>query len=204
VLEQPAERGDERVLVHRVDLVERQQTGHGGARHRHAPAGLPNLSPNIIGGRGRAADEVAPTRVRPEMLSVDEVNALPDDEFVARFGPLFQGPPWIAAHVAGTGPFDSLYAMRHAFHSVLFDAPPERQPELIGTYPDIAANVALRHGSRRDQASAGLDRLRPQEYERFGALNEAYRETLGFPFVICVGENTKETMPQVNRSAEIR
>ena len=48
--------------------------------------------------------------------------------------------------------------------------------------------------SRRDQASAGLNRLTPQEYERFDALNEAYREKFGFPFVICVRENTKETI----------
>jgi OHCU decarboxylase len=77
---------------------------------------------------------------------------------------------------------------------VLFDAPPERRTELIGTYPDIAAKVALGQGSRRDQASAGLDRLTPQEYERFDALNDAYREKFGFPFVICVRENTKETI----------
>jgi OHCU decarboxylase len=128
------------------------------------------------------------------MLTLPQVNALPDAEFVARFGPLFQGPPWIAEKVAGMRPFDSLYAMRHAFHSVLFDAPPEHQRELISTYPDLAAKVALGQGSRRDQASAGLDRLTPEEYERFDALNEAYREKFGFPFVICVRENTKETI----------
>jgi OHCU decarboxylase len=155
---------------------------------------LLNLFLNIIGGRGTVVDEVEPTRARAETLTVEQVNALSDDEFVARFGSLFQGPPWIAAQVAGMRPFDGLYAMRHAFHSVLFDAPPERQRDLIGTYPDIAAKVALGQGSRRDQASAGLDRLTPQEYERFDALNEAYREKFGFPFVICVRENTKETI----------
>jgi OHCU decarboxylase len=158
---------------------------------------LLNLFLNIIGGRGKLVDEVEPTRARGWVgphLTVEQVNALPDQAFVARFGPLFQGPPWIAAQVAGMRPFDSLYAMRHAFHSVLFDAPPERRTELIGTYPDIAAKVALGQGSRRDQASAGLDRLTPQEYERFDALNDAYREKFGFPFVICVRENTKETI----------
>jgi OHCU decarboxylase len=91
-------------------------------------------------------------------------------------------------------PFNSAYEMRHAFHSVLFDAPAERQRELISAYPDLAAKVALGQGSRRDQASAGLDRLTPEEYERFDALNEAYRQKFGFPFVICVRENTKETI----------
>jgi OHCU decarboxylase len=152
-----------------------------------------NLFLNILGSRGTLVDEVQPTSART-MLTLREVDTLPDDEFVARFGPLFQGPPWIAEEVAGMRPFDSLYAMRHAFHSVLFDAPAERQRELIGTYPDIAAKVALGQGSRRDQASAGLDRLTPEEYERFDALNEAYREKFGFPFVICVRENTKETI----------
>jgi len=156
---------------------------------------LLNLFLNIVGGgRGTLVDEVAPSRVRPETLTLEQVNALPEDEFVARFGRLFQGPPWIAEKVARMRPFDSSYAMRHAFHSVLFDAPVERQRELIDSYPDIAAKVALGQGSRRDQASAGLDRLTPEEYERFDALNEAYRAKFGFPFVICVRENTKETI----------
>jgi uric acid transporter len=157
---------------------------------------LLNLLLNILGGKRNLVDEVQPTRARPEMLTIEQVNGLSEAEFVARFGPLFQGPPWIAAQVAGMRPFDSMYAMRHAFHSVLFDAPSDRQRELIGAYPDIAAEVALGQESRRDQASAGLNRLTPQEYERFDALNEAYREKFGFPFVICVRENTKDTILQ--------
>src|SRR5215210_492664 len=155
---------------------------------------LLNLFLNILGGSGKLVDEVEPTRARPEMLTIAQVNGLSDAEFVERFGPLFQGPPWIAAEVAGMRPFDSMYAMRHAFHSVLFDAPSDRRRELIGGYPDIAAKVALGQESRRDQASAGLNRLTPQEYERFDALNEAYRAKFGFPFVIWVRENTKETI----------
>jgi uric acid transporter len=155
---------------------------------------LLNLFLNILGGKGKLVDEVRPTRGRPQALTIEQVNDLSDHEFVERFGPLFQGPPWIAGEVARMRPFDSLYAMRHAFHSVLFDAPSERQRELIEAYPDIAAKVALGQESRRDQASAGLNRLTPEEYERFDALNEAYREKFGFPFVICVRENTKETI----------
>jgi OHCU decarboxylase len=84
--------------------------------------------------------------------------------------------------------------MRHAFHSVLFDAPADRQIDLITSYPDLAAKVALGQESRRDQASAGLNRLTTEEYDRFDRLNDAYREKFGFPFVICVRENTKETI----------
>jgi uric acid transporter len=154
---------------------------------------LLNLFLNIIGGKGGLVDEVAPTGAS-DRITVEEVNALSDAEFVERFGGLFQGKPWIAEEVARMRPFDSLYAMRGAFHGVLFDATEERQDELIRAYPDLAAKVALGQESRRDQAWAGLNRLTPEEYERFDALNEAYRKKFGFPFIICVRENTKESI----------
>jgi len=152
---------------------------------------LPPVRLGIYGAE-HVLDEVVPTRARPETLSIARVNALSDDAFVVHFGPIFQGEPWIAAAVARMRPFDSMYAMRHAFHSVLFDAPGDRPRRLINGYPDIAAKVALGQESRRDQASAGLDRLTPEEYER----SDAYHEKFGFPFVICVRENTKETILQ--------
>jgi OHCU decarboxylase len=46
----------------------------------------------------------------------------------------------------------------------------------------------------RDQSAAGLDRLTPEEFESFNSLNKAYRDKFGFPLVVCVRENTKETI----------
>ncbi|MDH3860205.1 MAG: 2-oxo-4-hydroxy-4-carboxy-5-ureidoimidazoline decarboxylase, partial [Gammaproteobacteria bacterium] len=40
--------------------------------------------------------------------------------------------------------------------------------------------------STAEQASAGLDQCSKLEYERFQALNEAYKEKFGFPFVMAV------------------
>jgi OHCU decarboxylase len=48
--------------------------------------------------------------------------------------------------------------------------------------------------SLRDQSSAGLDRLSPEDYDSFSKLNSAYRDKFGFPLVVCVRENTKETI----------
>jgi OHCU decarboxylase len=153
-----------------------------------------NLAFNILGGRRNLVDEVTPTTAGPARLSIAEVNALPYEAFLDNFGPLFQGRPLVAEQVAHMRPFDSLYDMRHAFHEVLFDAPEQQQRELICAYPDLAAKVALGQESRRDQAWAGLDRLTPQEYEEFDRLNDAYREKFGHPFIVCVRENTKETI----------
>ena len=122
------------------------------------------------------------------------MNELGDDEFVTTFAPLFQGPPWHVSNAAKARPFDSLYAMRHALHSALFDASPDQQLELIRSYPDLAPRIALGPQSAVDQAFAGLNRLTPEEYDEFDRLNEAYAAKFGFPFVVCVREHTKETI----------
>jgi OHCU decarboxylase len=123
-----------------------------------------------------------------------EVNALSEEEFARTFASLFQGEHEIAATVARQRPFESLYELRRAFHDTLFDSEDGAQRSLIGSYPDIAAKVALGQESRRDQSWAGLDRLTPEEYERFDELNDAYRAKFGHPFLICVRENTKESI----------
>ena len=45
-----------------------------------------------------------------------------------------------------------------------------------------------------DQAYAGLNQLDSDEYTTFDALTQAYKEKFGFPLVIAVRENTKETI----------
>ena len=56
--------------------------------------------------------------------------------------------------------------------------------------PDLAGKLAiageLTEDSRREQAGAGLDRLSAEEHARFTALNQAYTEKFGFPFIIAV------------------
>ena len=61
-------------------------------------------------------------------------------------------------------------------------------------FPPYAVEGLARAESLRDQCSAGLDRLTPEESELFNSLNKAYRDKFGFPLVFCVRENTKETI----------
>ena len=111
------------------------------------------------------------------------------------FAPLFQGEHGIAAEVAAQRPFDSLYELRRAFHDALFDADDDAQRALIGSYPDIAAKVALGPGvAPRPVARRASTASTPLEYERFDELNDAYRAKFGHPFLICVRENTKESI----------
>jgi 2-oxo-4-hydroxy-4-carboxy-5-ureidoimidazoline decarboxylase len=45
--------------------------------------------------------------------------------------------------------------------------------------------------SAAEQAGAGLDQLTPEEFERLLAMNEAYRDKFGFPFLFAVKGSSK-------------
>ncbi|MFL6858605.1 MAG: 2-oxo-4-hydroxy-4-carboxy-5-ureidoimidazoline decarboxylase [Allosphingosinicella sp.] len=98
---------------------------------------------------------------------------------------LFERSPWVEARADARRSSGD----RHGdLMAVVYDAAPEEQLALIRAHPELAgkAAVALTEASAAEQASAGLDRLTQGEFERFHALNAAYREKFGFPFIICV------------------
>ena len=100
---------------------------------------------------------------------------------------LFEHSPWVEAR-ADARPSSG---DRHAdLMAVVRDSAPEEQLALIRAHPELAGKAAidgsLTHASAAEQASAGLDRLTPAEFDRFHALNAAYRDKFGFPFIICV------------------
>jgi OHCU decarboxylase len=75
------------------------------------------------------------------------------------------------------------------------EAPREQQLDLVRAHPDLAAVAGeLTSESEREQSSAGLDRLSPEEYGRFRDVNAAYREKFGFPMVVYVREHTKDSI----------
>jgi 2-oxo-4-hydroxy-4-carboxy-5-ureidoimidazoline decarboxylase len=105
---------------------------------------------------------------------------------------LFEHSPWIEARVDARPSSDD----RHAdLMAILRDATPDEQLALICVHPELAGKAAidrtLTEASAAEQASAGLDRLSPQEYARFHDLNATYRERFGFPFIICVRSTDK-------------
>jgi OHCU decarboxylase len=134
----------------------------------------------------------------PEKMTVEEASNLDREEFVQRFGSLYEGSPWVAEAAWSERPFEDLSGMHAAFVGAVREAPPERQLALIRAHPDLAGKAAvageITPESAREQASAGLDRLSPEEYETFTRLNEAYKEKFGFPMIFAVRENTKETI----------
>lgn len=115
------------------------------------------------------------------------------EDFIARFGGVFEHSPFIAERAYDGGLiFVPLTAkgVHQALVSVFRTASREERLGVLRAHPDLAGKLAiageLTEDSRKEQAGAGLDRLTPQEHARFTELNTAYTQKFGFPFIVAV------------------
>ncbi|EGL65637.1 hypothetical protein AGRO_1658 [Agrobacterium sp. ATCC 31749] len=115
------------------------------------------------------------------------------EEFVARFGGVFEHSPFIAerAYDAGGAGLELTAKAVHGALCAQFRVASEAERlGVLRAHPDLAGKLAiadeLTADSRNEQAGAGLDRLSPQQHARFTQLNSAYTEKFGFPFIIAV------------------
>lgn len=112
--------------------------------------------------------------------------------FVAAFGDVWEHSPWVAEATWDAGLAEGLDAegLAAAMSRAMRAGSPEQKRALVLAHPDLAGKLAaarlLTPDSTAEQASAGLDRLTPDEKARFTALNDAYRARFGFPFIIAV------------------
>ena len=132
------------------------------------------------------------------MTTLADLNTAPADRFVETLGGIFEHSPWVAEAVAPLRPFASLDALHAAMVAAVTAEEDAQKLALLTAHPDLAGKLAragaLTDASTAEQASAGLDRLSEEEFQRFTAFNIAYTEKFGFPFIIAVRENTKASI----------
>jgi 2-oxo-4-hydroxy-4-carboxy-5-ureidoimidazoline decarboxylase len=128
-------------------------------------------------------------------MTIDAVNQMDADAFVAVFGDVAEHSPWVAREAQRLGPFADREALIAAFAAAMAAAGAERQRALLLAHPDLAGKAAIAGDiaadSRNEQAGVGLDRLTAEEFERFQRLNTAYRARHGIPFIRAVKGSTK-------------
>jgi 2-oxo-4-hydroxy-4-carboxy-5-ureidoimidazoline decarboxylase len=122
-------------------------------------------------------------------MSVDtiaDLHDLDDAAFVDELGDVYEHSPWVAERAAVDRPFESVDDLHERMAQAVRDASEERKLELLRAHPDLGEQTEMTDASEQEQASAGLDELTPEQYETFQRLNERYRETFGFPFIMAV------------------
>ncbi|KNY24265.1 2-oxo-4-hydroxy-4-carboxy-5-ureidoimidazoline decarboxylase [Methylobacterium sp. ARG-1] len=123
----------------------------------------------------------------PDLAAINRMEA---EAFVALLGGVFEHAPWVAEAAWPHRPFASVGALHDAMMQVLRAAPAERRRAFLNNHPELAGPEArarsLTVESTREQGSAGLDRITPEEAAAFDRLNAAYRARFGVPFIIAV------------------
>ena len=163
--------GEEAARDGEADALHPQGTVPGGSRPRLA---------------GRGALEGA----RPSMLD--------REEFVARFGGVFEHSPWVAerAWASELGPaHDTATGLHAAMARAFREGTAEERLGVLRAHPDLAGRLAaarrLTPESAAEQGAAGLDALTDAERAAFERLNAAYAARHGFPFIVAVRDHDR-------------
>ncbi|NOK86205.1 MAG: 2-oxo-4-hydroxy-4-carboxy-5-ureidoimidazoline decarboxylase [Chloroflexi bacterium AL-W] len=127
-------------------------------------------------------------------MKLETLNQLPESEFLREIGGPLEGEIWLAARVTAQRPFPDAQALIAAFKAVMQVATPDEKIRLMQSHPPLAVAQAMSTTSIKEQSSAGLNQLTPEEFTEFRQLNDSYSARFGFPFVICVREHTKDSI----------
>jgi 2-oxo-4-hydroxy-4-carboxy-5-ureidoimidazoline decarboxylase len=125
-------------------------------------------------------------------MTIDQLNSLDRESFVAALGWVFEDSPWVAERTWSARPFAGLEALHAAMVSQLSQAETEEQLALLRAHPDLGTRARISRASTGEQKGAGLDDLTPHEFERLQRLNSAYRNKFGFPFLFAVKGSAKD------------
>ena len=128
-------------------------------------------------------------------MTLAELNERDRGAFVEAIGWVFEESPWVAERAWDRRPFATVDALHDAMTAVVESASSSEQLALLRAHPDLGsaqrqADRPMSEASQQEQSGAGLDALTRDERQRLRALNTAYREKFGFPFLYAVKGST--------------
>jgi 2-oxo-4-hydroxy-4-carboxy-5-ureidoimidazoline decarboxylase len=127
-------------------------------------------------------------------LTIEELNGTDRETFVGLLDSVYEHSPWVPERAWSDRPFESVDDLHGTMKRVVEDADRERRLELLRAHPDLGEQTEMTDASVDEQASAGLDRLTPDQYAAFQRLNERYRDDFGFPFIMAVRDESPDTI----------
>lgn len=138
------------------------------------------------------------------MQTLDKLNGMSDEDFVAALAGVFEHAPWVAASAAGKRPFATVTALHDALMAVVHEAAEDVKLAFLRGHPPLSAKAmadpALTAESRSEQGGLGMASL-GDAIERFEAASASYEARFGLPFITCV---RRMTPPFVLRGLEQR
>jgi len=137
------------------------------------------------------------------MRLLQSIVGLDREQFVERFGGIYEHSPWIAERAWERGldeQHNDVAVLGEALADVLADSSASEQLSLIQAHPDLVGKAAvagkLTTDSTVEQSSAGLDQCTAEEFQRFTELNTRYWKKFDFPFVMAVRNSGRKAILQ--------
>ena len=123
-------------------------------------------------------------------MTLADINALEEPQFVHTLGGVFEHSPWVAQRAFARRPFASVDALHAAMNDVVSSASADEQLALLRAHPELAGKAAIRGeltaDSTTEQGGAGLTACSPDEFAQLTQLNRRYLAKFGFPFILAV------------------
>lgn len=114
--------------------------------------------------------------------------------FVGTIGWIFEHSPWVAEEAWKCLPFPSRKELFQTMITIVHQAEEKLKLNLLRAHPDLGSKLKMSAVSQKEQSGAGLDQLSKVEYEEFTDLNQRYVKKFGFPFIMAVKGQNKDTI----------
>jgi allantoate deiminase/N-carbamoyl-L-amino-acid hydrolase len=138
------------------------------------------------------------------MMTLVQLNAASQAQFLTALGSIFEHSPWVAERVIAMRPFGAALHLHRAMCDAVLSADEALQLALIRAHPQLAGKAAIRGdltaASASEQSGAGLAACSVQQYQDLHALNGDYEARFGFPFVLAVKGHTPDSVIAVMRA----
>jgi 2-oxo-4-hydroxy-4-carboxy-5-ureidoimidazoline decarboxylase len=123
------------------------------------------------------------------MHTLDQLNTMPSDGFVAALDGVFEHAAWVAEEAAEQRPFATVVALHEAMMAIVRAAPADECVTFLRGHPALSpkalADPGLTAASRAEQGGLGMSSL-GENLGRFEAGSADYEVRFGFPFIVCV------------------
>jgi 2-oxo-4-hydroxy-4-carboxy-5-ureidoimidazoline decarboxylase len=128
--------------------------------------------------------------MQQDLTSLAALNEATAREFMRVLGDVVEHSPWVAERAFARRPFASIDDLNAKLMACIREASDAEMIELFNRHPELAGREAvagvMTESSTSEQGRLGLNRLKPQQFERLSRLNRDYRAKFGFPFIVAL------------------
>lgn len=129
------------------------------------------------------------------MTPLDTLNGADCTDFIDALEGVFEHAPWVAERTVPDRPFPTVAALHDALMATVEAASPAEIAAFLNAHPELAGSALppdLTAESAAEQV--GLSMSAAPGAADLPALNHAYRDRFGFPFIIGVARHTPENI----------